>query len=287
MLISLEKSVNLSRRFGSISKKLQTPSLENLLRQARIKLRPIDFLNAILLNSLLYALLFSALFTVLFISQSGIAADVIIKGVSIGFLLGMLFFIILYNYPRIIARRIGQIIDSELFFALNDMLIQLKAKVELYKTLVNIVEGGYGYISDELLDVVNEVESGKSMITALRNLALRTKSEFLKKMAWQLINSSKSGSDVVTVMQALIREVEVYYHSLINNYSKELNVLTLIYLTLAVVAPTIGITIMIILSSFGNLPLNQSMITLVVSVLLTIQPIFIGFINSRRPLVKI
>jgi hypothetical protein len=54
-----------------------------------------------------------------------------------------------------------------------------------------------------------------------------------------------------------------------------------------VVAPTIGITVMIILSSFGGLLLSQTLIISVVAVLLIVQPILIGLINSRRPLIKI
>jgi len=211
----------------------------------------------------------------------------LIRGFSIGALLGVLFFVILYFYPKIIAGKIGNITDSELLFALNDILVQVKANVDLYKALVNVVEGDYGFVSDELQDVVDAVESGNSMVNALKKLALTTNSNFMKRIAWQLTNSIKSGSDAVRVIRSLIEELESYYHALISNYTKELNVLTLVYLTLAVVAPTIGITVMIILSSFGGLSLNPQMITTIIALLITVQPIIIGFINSRRPALKI
>lgn len=288
LLISIKKGSRIGKRFSKFVKPLVTDSLKNNLKKSRLKIKPIDYLNTITVNALTYALLFMSLFSLLFLSQAE-AFDIMIvfRGLGTGLAISALLFLILYIYPRIIAGKVGEITDSELLFALNDILVQVRAKIDLYKALVNVVESDYEYVSDELLDVVDEVESGNSMIEALKHLALRTQSEFMKRAAWQLINSLRSGSEAEKVISSLISELEVHYQTLISNYTKELNVLTLIYLTLAVVAPTIGITVLIILSSFGGLALSRELIILVISVLIIVQPIIIGFINSRRPLVKI
>ena len=287
MLISMDRSIKIGKRMQKLVSPLENKRLASNLKQARINVKPIEFLSAVAVNTIVYFLLFTFLFTTLFISQEGPEITVITRGLSTGLLMGLIFFLVLYTYPGVLAGKIGNIIDSELFYALNDMLIQLKSKVELYQALVNVVEGDYGYVSDELLDVINDVESGKSMVEALKKLALRTKSDFMKRMAWQLMNSIKSGSDAIRVIDSLIKEIEVYYHSVINKYTKELNVLSLIYLTLAVVAPTIGITVLIIISSFGGLSINSQTISALVGVLVSVQPVIIGFINSRRPTIDL
>ncbi len=288
MLLKVDKYSRLSKRFSKITKPFITKSFKTNITKSRLDVKASDYINVTLLNALVYFLLFASLFTMLFYSQTRVADLMnLIRGFSIGALLGVLFFVILYFYPKIIAGKIGNITDSELLFALNDILVQVKANVDLYKALVNVVEGDYGFVSDELQDVVDAVESGNSMVNALKKLALTTNSNFMKRIAWQLTNSIKSGSDAVRVIRSLIEELESYYHALISNYTKELNVLTLVYLTLAVVAPTIGITVMIILSSFGGLSLNPQMITTIIALLITVQPIIIGFINSRRPALKI
>jgi len=287
MLISMDRSIKIGKRMQKLVSPLENKRLASNLKQARINVKPIEFLSAVAVNTIVYFLLFTLLFTTLFISQEGPEITVITRGLSTGLLMGLIFFLVLYTYPSVLAGKIGNIIDSELFYALNDMLIQLKSKVELYQALVNVVEGDYGYVSDELLDVINDVESGKSMVEALKKLALRTKSDFMKRMAWQLMNSIKSGSDAIRVIDSLIKEIEVYYHSVINKYTKELNVLSLIYLTLAVVAPTIGITVLIIISSFGGLSINSQTISALVGVLVSVQPVIIGFINSRRPTIDL
>lgn len=287
MLISMDKSIKLGKRMQKLVSPLENKRLISNLKQARIDAKPIEFLSAVMVNTIAYLLLFTLLFTALFISQEGPGITVITRGLSTGLLMGLIFFLVLYTYPGVLAGKIGNIIDSELFYALNDMLIQLKSKVELYQALVNVVEGDYGYVSDELLDVINDVESGKSMVESLKKLALRTKSDFMKRMSWQLMNSIKSGSDAIRVIDSLIKEIEVYYHSVISKYTKELNVLSLIYLTLAVVAPTIGITVLIIISSFGGLSIDSQTISLLVGVLVSVQPVIIGFINSRRPTIEL
>lgn len=288
MLVSVDKAVKASKRLNKLLKPLNTNFLNKSLRQARFKIRGLDYLRAAFINSLIYLLLFGSLFTLLFYSQEqALNYAVISRGFSIGLALSALFFTVFYIYPKIIAGKIGEIIDSELFFALNDMLVQVKAKVDLYQAIVNVIESGYDKVGDEFQEVIDDVESGKSMIEALKKIALRTKSSFMKRVSWQLINSLKAGSSLENMLESLINELETHYHSLISNYTKELNVLTLVYLTLAVVAPTIGITVMIILSSFGGLVITQNLLSIIVGALLLIQPVIIGFINSRRPLIKI
>lgn len=288
MLISVDKGVKASKRLNQLLKPWNTKFLRKSLKQARLKIKGLDYLRAVFINTLVYFLLFSSLLTLLFYSQEQtISYFIILRGTGIGLGISLLFFSVLYIYPWIIAGKIGEIIDSELFFALNDMLVQVKAKVDLYQAIVNVIESGYDKVGDEFQEVIDDVESGKSMIESLKRLALRTKSSFMKRIAWQLTNSLKSGSDLENMLESLISELETYYHSLISNYTKELNVLTLIYLTLAVIAPTIGITVMIILSSFGGLVITKNTLSIMVAVLLLIQPVVIGLINSRRPLIKI
>ncbi|MBD3312374.1 hypothetical protein GF352_02900 [archaeon] len=288
MLVSVDKAVKASKRLNKLLKPLNTDFLNKSLRQARFKIKGLDYLRAAFVNSLVYLLLFGSLFTLLFYSQEqALNYFIFIRGFGIGLGLSTLFFAVFYVYPKIIAGKIGEIIDSELFFALNDMQVQVKAKVDLYQAIVNVIESGYDKVGDELQEVIDNVESGKSMIEALKKIALRTKSSFMKRVSWQLINSLKAGSSLENLLESLINELETHYHSLISNYTKELNVLTLVYLTLAVVAPTIGITVMIILSSFGGLVITQNLLSIIVGALLLIQPVIIGFINSRRPLIKI
>ncbi len=287
MLVSPEKGATIGKRLSSLSEKLVSRGLRNQIKKSRLNIKAVNYINASIINSLLYTLLFSALFSLLFFSESGEIAA-IIKGISMGILLGLLFFVILYFYPTLIAKKIGNSINSELLYILNDILVQVKAKVELYQAFINVVSSNpSSYASGELQKVIDDVESGTSMYDALKNLALQTNSSFMKRTAWQLMNSIKSGSDPVLVIESLINELENYYYALINTYIKELNVLTLIYLTIAIVAPTIGITVLIILSSFGGLSLNSENMSIIISGLLLVQPVVIGFIKSRRPFVKI
>ncbi len=286
MIIQPSNNSRLAKRLIKFVKFLNTKDFKNNFKKSKLKVKPIIYLSFSLINSAVYAIILSLLFTLLLLTQNSASLS-IINGVLIGVLLGIIMMVIFTFYPKIIANKISDAIDSELMFALEDMLVQVKANVNLYKAMINVIENDYQFVKDEFQAVVDDVESGDSMVKALRKLALNTNSSFMKRTAWQLMNSIKSGSDIQLALQSLINELNIYYHSLIKNYTKELNVLTLIYLTLAVVAPTIGITVMIILSSFGGLVLTKELLTTIIIVLGLLQPIIVGFINSRRPLIKI
>ncbi len=275
MIIGLEKAARIGKRLEFISKFFANKKLKTNLKKADIKISAINYVNACLVNAFVYFLL---LLPLAIINPPNIFIIIIITLV--------LFFILLY-YPKINSDKIGKLVDSELLFALEDLLIQVKADIDLYRALINVVEGNYGYVSKEFQNVVDDVESGKSMVVALKNLALKTNSKFMKRVAWQLMNNVKSGSDITKTIETLIMELETYYHSLIKSYTKELNVLTLIYLTLAIVAPTIGISVLIIISSFGGISIDEASSTIISIFLILLQPIVIGLINSRRPLIKI
>ncbi len=286
MIIQPSNNSRLAKRLIKFVNFLNTNDFKNNFKKSKLKVKPVIYLSFSLINSALYTIIFSLLFTLLLLTQNNVLSS-IINGLLIGFLLGIVTMIIFIFYPKIIANKISDAIDSELMFALEDMLVQVRANVNLYKAMINVIENNYPFVKDEFQEVVDDVESGDSMVKALKKLALNTNSSFMKRTAWQLMNSIKSGSDIQLALKSLINELNIYYHSLIKNYTKELNVLTLIYLTLAVVAPTIGITVMIILSSFGGLVLTKELLTTIIIALGLLQPIIVGFINSRRPLIKI
>lgn len=277
-----------TKRLRGVVSSIANEKLENALVESRLDVNAETYLAIVLYSTFIWFSLFFGLFAALFISQDkAITIQAIIQAIEYGGLLSLIFFMILFYYPVIISKKIGEKIDQDLMYALQDIIIQTRSGVALFNALVNVANSKYDYVSEEFKILVRVVEGGAPLAEELKELALTTKSEFLKKACWQLVNSIKSGSSIPSALKITHDELIMYQEMLIKNYIKELNVLSLIYLTLAVVVPTIGITIVIILSTFGGISMDETMMTGLIAMLLTMQPILIVLIKTRRPMIRL
>ena len=177
-------------------------------------------------------------------------------------------------------------IDKNLVFAVRDLQLQVSSGVPLYNGLANISDAGYGAVSKEFKRITQTVKTGTPIHVALENMALSTKSEYLKRTIWQLINSIKSGSSLKSALKLIVKDLSADQKSKIKDYAHELNLWNLIYMLFAVAVPTIGAVMLIILSSFAGLGIGKVSFVAFIVTCFIVQYIIIGFIRARRPVVQ-
>ena len=212
--------------------------------------------------------------------------DQIDKGIFLTTILLPIATILLFFYfmfmPSMMAKKRARKIDKNLAFALKDLQIQVSAGIPLFDGIVNISAGGYGECSDEIRGVVHEVESGKSLVRALESCGLTTPSQFLRRVMWQLVNALRAGSDVSAALEAISRDLEIEKRTRIKAYAQELNMWGLIYMLAAVVLPSMGVTLLVILSSFLGGTITTDIFWLLLIFLIFFQLFFIQFVKSKR-----
>lgn len=74
-----------------------------------------------------------------------------------------------------------------------------------------------------------------------------------------MINSIKSGSNIKKTLKSITKELSSEQRTKIANYSRELNLWSLIYMLFAVAVPSIGSTMLVILSSFAGFGIDRPM----------------------------
>ena len=74
---------------------------------------------------------------------------------------------------------------------------------------------------------------------------------------------------------------------LIRKYGSQLNPLAMMYMMIDVIIPSLGITFLIIFSSFSGIPVSETMFWLILVSVAFFQFSFIGIIKSRRPSVEL
>ncbi|MBD3261893.1 MAG: hypothetical protein GF334_09555, partial [Candidatus Altiarchaeales archaeon] len=179
-----------------------------------------------------------------------------------------------------------RLIDRDLEYVLKDIQIQLTAGVPLFDTFVNIARGEYGECSTISKGIIREVEAGKAMGDVLDDVGMWSPSTFLRKSLWQIVNALRSGSDVAEALQVISKEIRLDKENRIKSYSKELNLWGLIYMMIAVILPSMGVTLMVILSSFfGKGIITEERFWLILFFLIVFQVLFISFVNQKRPII--
>ena len=112
-------------------------------------------------------------------------------------------------------------------------------------------------------------------------------SESLIKILWQISNSLKTGSDIArplkTVTENLIREQRI----LVNKYAKKLNPLAMFYMLIAIIMPSLGVTMLTIVSIFAGIQLNLMVLLFIVVLNGFMQFMFVAIINYIRPPVEL
>jgi len=187
--------------------------------------------------------------------------------------------------PKIKAKKRTRELEKDLPYALRHILIEVEAGVTLYQAMVSVTEG-YGEASKEFRRIVNEISAGTSEIEALENAILRNPSKEFRRGLWQIINSLKSGADVSTTLRSLVDTLMENQILEVRKYGKELNPYTLMYMLIAIILPSLGVTFLMIISTFTGISLPPEMFYGILIGLVLFQLMFINIVKSKRPLVK-
>lgn len=275
----------IAKRFIALGNTLTNflPTLRSELSQAGIELSPREYASVSIvvgfLNGLLITLLI-ALLGFLLVNPS-----VILMGAGFGFIVGIGSFATVILYPIIIAKRRTRRIDAQLIPALRQLLIEMRAGVSLFRAMTSI-SSGYGEVSLEFKKIVKEINAGVPEWDALADASTRNPSLKFRRVLWQISNGLKVGSDIGNVIEGMINELTRERIDEIWKYGQELSPWTMLYMLGAVVVPSLGVTMVIVIMSFLNIVIPKMIFPAVLLGLLLFQLFFISFIRSRRPTVE-
>jgi len=286
MLFSIERAQNINRHFVWIGERLSGLffNVKYSLGQAEIEIEPEKYLTAAFFSALAYGLIFFTVFyLVLLLKEGMVTSENSLLSLLIGLVFFSLFFTLHIIYPGIIAKRYAAGIDQSLLFALKSMLIQVTSGVSLFSAMVNISKANYGIVSVEFAELTKEVSAGESEDKALEKMAMRTKSDYLRKTTWQLLTSIRSGSSLQGALTSIVQTLTNRQARAIKDYAAELNLWILVYLLLAAAVPTLGITFLVILSALGGASIGPEYVIFAVLGAFVMQIALIGFVKSRIP----
>lgn len=157
----------------------------------------------------------------------------------------------------------------------------------MFNAMVDISKTKDNEVAKEFEKIVRATQRGVGFTKAIEDNAVRNPSHFYKRAMLQISNASRSGTDISKAIGEVIKSITNDQRIAMKIYSSQLNLITMIYMLLTIILPTLGIVLLVILSNFVSLILSFPLYFLLIIALVLIQYLFVGLIESRRPVVAV
>lgn len=260
------------------------PQLSEELHRARMNDTPEMFAKKTFVSALYLSFFF--LIIVFFLTKD-VAA---LKRTLIALVVFLLGLFVIFNYflnmPMLKTKKKEKLINSEIVFATQFLIVEISSGIPLYNAFKTVAKN-YEYIGAEFQDILSRVNLGTSLEDAIREAIEFTPSDNLRKIFWQLNNSIRSGSDASYSLKSVLAQIVREQRIEVDEYGRKLNPLAMFYMMIAVIIPSLGIIMLVVLASFMNLNLELWMLMILVAGVGFMQFMFITMVKSNRPSVEL
>ena len=258
------------------------PKLKTELKIAHLPYTPIQYVNRSLKATALYALLFTVLFFFV-LQKAKISAALLIP-------IFLALFILLFEYSLLAIKakikKRERDVNKEVLFVGRYLLVKLYSGRPLLNAMIETAEGR-GVASKYIKEIVDDIGTGSTIEDALNNAMIYSPSDKLRRILFHINNALQLGIDVTKPLESVLEEITRDEELEIKKYGKKLNTLVVFYMLGAVILPSLGVALFIVISSFINLSIGLSDLIIVLAFLIIIQFIFITLFRSIRPMVNL
>ncbi len=258
------------------------PNLHKELRMANMKIPPAQVLNRGILNGMIYGVMM-AMGSFFLLSKARLSLVLMLPVFAVFF--GLFFAMELMKVKTAISRRKNEI-DREIIFVGRYLLIKLYSGRTLLGALTEIAKSR-GITATYVREIVHDITTGTPIETALKNAVEFCPSEKFAGILFQLNNALKVGVDVTKPLESLLKELTKGESIELQRYGKKLNTLVIFYMVAAIVLPSLGISLFMVVTNFINLPVTLKGLLLITFFIIVLQFVFISLFRSIRPSIDI
>lgn len=258
------------------------PNLGIKLKQAGMKENAEEFVR-----KTAFASFYMTTAVVVFLGAIFLKMNVLLR--VLYFVFPMLFVILFFYFLQLPEYRIRlkeKDIEREIVFACRFLIIELESGVPLYNALNNVSKT-YRTIGRAFKEIIENIDLGSAIEDAIEDAITMTPSQDFRKVLWQILNSLKTGAEVSSSLGAVVDQITREQVIKVNEYGRRLNPIAMFYMMIAVILPSLGVTMLIVLSSFLAFELSLFVLVVAAVALGFLQFMFIAIIRSTRPAVEL
>ncbi len=263
------------------------PEFERTLIKAGIKDSPDYYLNKMFLIAFIASLFFTILLLFVFLKKGVFFLWVLPAFV----ILFAFFFFTVLQLPKMAAKKRKQELESDLLYTVRHFLLRMECGSSLLNALeetANLDTVSAKYFSE----VVHDLNIGSPIEHAIDYAIKYTPSERFMEVMNIIKTSLRTGSDIKQSLKSNLREMSHDKILEIKDYGKKLSPLSMFYMIIGTIVPSIGVSVLVIGSTFfpniifGGKAASAILIAFVV-LLVIIQTGFYLLFKSMRPLVSV
>ncbi|MAG91771.1 hypothetical protein CMO83_03785 [Candidatus Woesearchaeota archaeon] len=258
------------------------PMLKRDLRIAHLPVTPLEFINKNIKTTALYAFLFTILF--FFVLQKAELSFFLL--IPIFMIMSILIFEFSIVSIKSKIRQREREINKEVLFVGRYLLVKLYSGRPLLNALIEI-SSSKGITAKYIKEIVDDIGTGSTIEDALRNAMNFSPSDKLRKVLFHINNALQLGIDVTKPLESVLEEITKEEEIEIKKYGKKLNTLVIFYMLAAVILPSLGVAIFIVISSFVSFPISLQGLIVFVFFIVVLEFIFMTVFKSVRPMVNL
>lgn len=258
------------------------PELKNNLFQAGIHDKPEFFVKKALLNALYMSVGLTLVLGFFFFKTVALFVGVILFSPLLFF--GIFMFII--KSTSVYLKKKEKEIDREIMFAGRFLLIQIDSGVSLFNSMLSLSKHN-GFVAQEFRRIVYKVRMGVHIEKAIDETISDTPSSNLRRLLWQILNSLKTGAELAQSLESVLDQIGREQLIEVQNYGKKLNPIAMFYMMLAVIIPSLGVTMLIVITSLLSFQIKLPILLGFAVAIGFFQFMFLNIIKSMRPPVEI
>jgi len=259
--------------------------LPGQLKKAKMNVSSDDFLKKTLLSATYMSL---GLVFIFFLGMANFMETttlilILIVACPVVYLVMFFYFL---QVPYLKINRIDREINKEIVFAGRFLIVELESGVTLYDAMKSLYKS-YPVVGAYFSEIINKVNIGTAIEDAVTESIENSPSDSITKILWQISNSLRTGSDIAkplnTVVETLIKEQRI----MVEEYGRKLNPLAMFYMLIAIIMPSLGVTMLTIISIFAGFQLSLVILLVIAGIIGFMQFMFITMVNSIRPPVEL
>ena len=258
------------------------PHIKIWLKKAHFKESPERFVKKILIISAYSSIGLSILLFFMF-DKAGVNLLYLLPIFMVTFLASFWFFL---HTPLVTIRKRQREIDKEVLFAGRYLLVKLQSGTPLFNALIDASKS-YGVCSKYFKEIVDDINMGTPIEVAIERAREYNCSEKFKLILTEILTTLKTGADISFSLDNVLKQIAQEQIIEIKEYAKKLNAYVLIYLIIAVVLPSLGMTFFIVIAGFISLRITPTFIFLAIIAIAFINYMFLSLFKSIRPMVNL
>ena len=262
----------------------EKPKLKKKLEMAKIDKSVEDYMSDVLKKTFINSLLFIIALALFLNKDSRFFPTLILSSIVI---ILFFYFINIKKVNTKILKR-GKDMDREVLFAGRFLLVKLNSGQPLINAIIEASKS-FGVSNKYFKEIVRDIELGTPLEEALNKAAVYSASKRFRKILYNINNALKIGIDVTKSLSSILDEIAEEQLIEIKRYGKKLNSMTMFYMLIGIIIPSLGMTIMVVILSLlpntGNLA--NAIFWLFGGLLIIIQFIFVIIFKGARPNVNI